>query len=235
MKSLAQQCVDLIRTNRISSTEVADALGKSGVEPGLLPINPGIHKAGIIHYVYAHDESNWPLHEQIRELPDNIFLYVDTFNCNNKAIFGDLVSKYLILYKNVEGIIVKGRMRDIPDIEKYHFPIWCEGNSPLGCYNRRVQASPEIQAEVEKRSEMLNGGIAICDDSGCTIIKKEFITQDIYNKLEFIELQEDIWSYCINTLKWDTYDTVCLKKYLETPEVLPQILREKVQAIPFKQ
>jgi regulator of RNase E activity RraA len=235
MKTLAEQCVDLIKSNRISSTEVADALGKKGVEPSLFPINTGLHKTGILHYVYAHDESNWPVHEQIRELPQNVFLYVDTFDCKDKAIFGDLVSKYLLLYQNVEGVVVKGRMRDVPDLKKYNFPIWCEGNSPLGCFNRKVKPSPEILEAVKKRSASINGGIAVCDDSGCTIIKKENITEELYRKLEFIELQEDIWSFCINTLKWNTYDTVCLKKYMDTPEILPEILREKVQAIPFKQ
>lgn len=235
MKSITKRSVDLIRSNRISSTEVADALGKSGVELGLKPINPGLHKTGIIHYVYAYDESNWPIHEQIVDIPQNIFLYVDTFNCKNKAVFGGLVSKYLILYQNVEGIIVNGYMRDIPDIKKYSFPIWCKGTSPLGCYNLKVKPSEDVKKTALERAKSLNGGIAISDDSGCTIIKNEVVTEETYHKLELIELQEDIWSFCINTLKWSTYDTVCEKKYLKIPEVLPEILREKVKSIPFKQ
>lgn len=235
MKPLNRRSVDLIRSNRISSTEVADALGKSGVEPGLKPVNSGLHKAGVIHYVYAHDESNWPIHEQIVNVPQNVFLYVDTFDCGDKAIFGDLVSKYLILYQNVEGIIVNGFMRDIPDLKKFNFPIWCKGTSPLGCYNRKIDASEEVKKRAAENAKILNGGIAVCDDSGCTIIKKELVTEETYHKLELIELQEDIWGFCINTLKWSTYDTVCEKKYLKTPEVLPEILREKVKSIPFRQ
>lgn len=235
MTDLIDECVGLIRSNRISSTEVADALGKAGVVPNLKPVNSGKHKAGKLCYVYAHDESNWPVHEQIRKLPNDIFLYVDTFNCGDKAIFGDLVSKYLILYQNVAGIIVNGKIRDVPDLKKYNFPIWCKGPSPLGCYNRDVEPSKETLHAAERRSNKLNGGIAICDDSGCTIIESSQVSTELYRKLELIELQEDIWSFCINTLKWSTYDTVCLKKYLDNPDVLPEILREKVKAIPFKQ
>ena len=233
--SLVKSTIELIESNRISSTEVADALGKKGVVPDLLPINPGRHVAGEIHYVYAHSESNWPLHEQIQELPENCFLYVDAFNCNQKAIFGDLVAKYLILYKRVKGIVVQGHMRDIPDLKKYGFAIWCKGYSPLGCYNNNIVAPEDVRIEAEKRKAELNGGIMVCDDSGCTVIEKKIINDDTFARLELIELQEDIWSFCINTLKWNTYDTVCLKKYLTNPDVLPEILREKVKSIPFKQ
>ena len=235
MTDLTEKCVELIRSNRISSTEVADALGKNGVIEKMIPINPGQHVAGRLHYIYAHNESNWSVHEQIKEVPKNIILYVDTFNCNNKAIFGDLVSKYLILYKGVKGIIVKGRMRDVPDLKKFNFPIWCYGPSPLECYNKKIKLNDNQKEEVQKNKKQIEGGIAVCDDSGCTIIPENEITERIYSRLELIELQEDIWSYCIDTLKWSTYDTVCLKKYLEKPEVLPEILRKKVESIPFKQ
>lgn len=232
--NIRDKCIDLIESNRISSTEVADALDKTGVLTDLQPVNPGRHVVGMVHYVFAHDESNWPLHEQIQVVPENCVLYVDTFNCNDRAIFGDLVSKYLLLYKRVKGIVVKGKMRDIPDIKKYTFPIWCTGYSPLGCYNKKVHPSDEILKQVEERKSLLNNGILICDDSGCTLIKENLVTVDTYNRLELIELQEDIWSFCINTLKWSTFDTVCLKKYLTNPEVLPDILKEKVKQISFK-
>ena len=233
--NLTQKTIALIETNRISSTEVADALGKTGVLPGLAPINPGRHVVGEIHYVYAHSESNWSMHEQIQELPENCFLYVDAFNCGEKAIFGDLVAKYLILYKRVKAILVHGFMRDIPDLRKYGFAIWCQGSTPLGCYNKNIEAPPEVIKEANKRAAQFSGGIVVSDDSGCTIIERSLITEETFAKLELIELQEDIWSFCINTLKWTTYDTVCLKKYMTNPDVLPEILRDKVKSIPFKQ
>ena len=46
-------------------------------------------------------------------------------------------------------------------------------------------------------------------------IPKKEISEKLINKLKFIELQEDIWFYCVDTLKMSTFDTVCQKKYLE--------------------
>ncbi len=69
----------------------------------------------------------------------------------------------------------------------------------------------------------------VCDDSGCTVISKDRINQETYDRLEFIELQEDIWFYCLDTLKWSTYKTICEKAYLKDKDVLPQILKNRLK------
>jgi 4-hydroxy-4-methyl-2-oxoglutarate aldolase len=55
--------IDYLRRNRVSSTEVADALGKSGAIDGVAAVNRGHYRVGPVHWVYAYDESNWPMHE----------------------------------------------------------------------------------------------------------------------------------------------------------------------------
>ena len=95
--SICDKVIDYLVRNRVSTTEVADALGKTGVVPDLMPINRGYYKAGKIKWVYAYDESNWPVHEQIQELEEDNIVFVDTFNCGNRAIFGELVSIYFAL------------------------------------------------------------------------------------------------------------------------------------------
>ena len=39
------------------------------------------------------------------------------------------------------------------------------------------------------------------------------MTESFLGDLERIERQEDVWFDCIDFRKWDTYETVCLKKY----------------------
>ena len=97
-----------------------------------------------------------------------------------------------------------------------------------------MKEDSEIKEGVEANRKIYQDGIIVCDDSGVILIKRDQITAETYNRLAMIELQEDIWSFCINTLKWSTYDTVCLKKYLIHPEVLPEALRKKVESIPFQ-
>lgn len=231
MNNLKEQIIDLIERNRISSTEVADALGKSGVIDDIDLLNPGKFEVGEVQYVYGFNESNWPIHEQLHEVKENSIVFVDMFNCDNKAAFGELVAKYLLLYKKVKGIVVNGLMRDNHSLRKESYPIWCKDVTPLGCYNREVELTDEIKNKVETRKKRFDGGVLVCDDSGCTLIKEERIDEDIFKKLEFIEVQEDIWFYCLDSLKWSTYETVCQKKYLDNPEILPKDLSDKLKDI----
>jgi len=220
--------LNLIQRNRISSVEVSDALHKTGVMAGLTALNAGHFAAGEIRYVYAHSASNWPVHEQIRgELEDKI-LYVDTFDCGDRAIFGDIVAKYLFLYKKVRAIIVNGNLRDAHRLRKEDYPIWCRGVTPLGCTNHDIRASQEVNAEADRRRNQYENSLCVCDDSGVTFIAPENISEATYDRLDFIELQEDIWYYCIDTLKWDTYETICEKRYLKDRNVLPEAIRLKL-------
>ncbi len=67
----------------------------------------------------------------------------------------------------------------------------------------------------------------VCDDSGVVMIPKDKIDEKLITKLNFIEFQEDIWFYCVDTLKMTTFDTVCKKKYLEG-NILDKKLLEKL-------
>lgn len=229
MSELKERIISLIKKNRISTVEVADALDKSGVIEGPKPMVQGKFVVGEVQYIYAHSGTNWPIHEQGEKLKEGGILFVDSFNCGTKAIFGDIVAKYFVLYKAMSGIVVNGLLRDIHTIAKESYPMWCLGITPLGCFNKEVKPTNDIIALAEERRKYFEGGIMICDDSGCTIIQKERITEDTYRRLEFIELQEDIWYYCIDTLKWSTYKTICLKDYLNEKDVLPLTLKKKLE------
>ena len=222
------QIVDTLRRNRISTVEVADALGKIGVQPKLRRLNSRHFQAGRVSYVPTWDESNWPLHEGIATVAEDTILYVDVFNCGERAVLGDIMCKYLFLYKRIAGLVVNGLVRDSHRLIKENYPIWCLGETPLGCFNREVTASEDLQKTIAERRALFEDSIMVCDDSGCTQIAKENITPTTVRRLEWIEIQEDIWYYCIDTLKWSTFETICQKRYLKEPEVLPASLRARL-------
>lgn len=222
------QIVDTLRRNRISTVEVADALGKVGVQPRLRRLNERHFRAGRVSYVPTWGESNWPLHEGITAVPEDTILYVDVFDCGERAVLGDIICKYLFLYKRIAGLVVNGLVRDSHRLLKENYPIWCLGETPLGCFNRDVTASPALQATINQRRALFENSIMVCDDSGCTQITKENINATTVRRLEWIEIQEDIWYYCIDTLKWTTYETICLKRYLNETDVLPASLRARL-------
>ena len=211
---IREKIIEYIKTNKVSTTEVADCLGKSGVIDDIYPINRRKFADGNVKWVYAYNESNWDVHEQVREIEEGDIVYIETFNCKNRAIIGDLVSKFILFYKKAEAIVTNGKMRDAHSLIKEDYPIWCKGVSPVGCFNTKNEEKfpDEIYKE---RMERVNGSIFVCDDSGVVMIPKNLINESFYDKLVAIEEQEDIWYDCIDRRKWDTFDTVCLKKYKE--------------------
>jgi regulator of RNase E activity RraA len=207
--------IDKIRRNRISTTEIADCLGKTGVIAGVKPINQKKFRVGPVFWAYAYNESNWELHEQIRDFPEGHVIIAEAFDCGEKALFGELVSKFLILYRQAAAVVTIGYLRDVPHLIRQNWPIWCVGGTPIGCFNRKNEdpLDPDL---VARRRLQYEGAIAVCDDSGVVVIPKEVQDAAFLEKLDWIEEQEDIWFDCIDRLKWDTYDTVCLKKYQES-------------------
>lgn len=213
--SIIEQALDLIEANKISTTEIADVLGKTGQIEGVRALNAGMFKAGEVKVIYAINNSNFEVHKQLAESDDikGKILFVYNVNCD-RAVFGDLVSKYIMLYKRAKAIVINGKLRDAHTLIKEKYPIWLQDVSPIGCVNR--PNGPEIDpALLQEIKDKYDGSIMVCDDSGVVMIPKDKINEKLLTKLEFIEFQEDIWFYCVDTLKMSTFDTVCLKKYLE--------------------
>ena len=218
--SIAQQIVETIVSNRISTTEVADALGKRGVINGMAPLTDNFHRVGIVRPVFAAGGSNHAVHEQVRDVAPNEVVVIYTQGCEGRAIIGDLISKYVTLYRRSTAIVVNGMVRDAARIRRERYPVWSQGVSPLGCVN--TPAGAFDAAEEARIRDDVEGGIAVCDDGGVVIIPRRDVNAAMLERLNAIELQEDLWYYCLDVLKWDTKKIVCDKAYLKEPGVLPQ-------------
>ncbi|CUH96609.1 hypothetical protein P22_2699 [Propionispora sp. 2/2-37] len=213
---LQKKILEYIQSNGMSTTEVADAMYKTGeLDPKLQVLLPGSRVAGIIHYIPAFNGSNYHVHNYARNTPKDAVVYIDAVNCDGKAIFGDLVAKYIFSYRQAKGIVVSGLIRDVQQLIKEKYPIWSYGRSPIGCINTDTGFDEEYY---NRRKQELDGGIIVADDTGVVVIKKDRITQEVFERLEFLGKQEAVWSDCITRLRWDTFDTICLKRYNEQSE-----------------
>ena len=208
---MRDEIVDYIRRNRVSTTEVADCLDKTGVLEGVTALNRGHFCVGPVFWCYGWENSNWTVHEQIQHAPEGSVVVITAIDCGTRALIGDLVSKYLLLYRQVRAIVVDGNVRDAPRLIKENWPIWCIGTNPVGCFNTAPVSEPtEVQLATGQRFRDV---IAVCDDCGVVIVESRFHTPSFLAKLKQVESQEDMWYECIDRRKWSTFDTVCLKKY----------------------
>lgn len=217
MDNIKQEMIELIKKNKISTTEVADCMGKAGLFENSHAVNRGHFAVGSVRWIYGYNNSNYTIHEQARDIQPGEIVMIEAFNCGERSTIGELVTKFMVLYKEAAAVISNANLRDGNDLIKQNYPVWCKGLSPIGCFN--VKPEDELQEEIRRTHfEKYNGSIAVCDDSGVVIIPKELHTREFIDKLNAIEEQEDTWFTYLDRHKWDTFDIVCLKKYLNKKE-----------------
>ena len=231
--NITQKIIDYCKDNRVSTTEVSDAIGKKGVPFIVTPITGGLHSVGRIRCIFAAHNSNWDVHDQIRNVEKGDVVLVFAHACDKeRAIWGELISKYLLLYLGASAIVVQGAIRDAASIKRHGYAVWSQAISPLGCHNNKDQPFPAD--EKRRLLDKYEGGIAVCDDGGVTLIEHCEVSLETLERLEFIEMQEDIWFYCLDVLKWDTKRIVCSKDYLlcnDGDEELPRTFTNKLKQL----
>lgn len=226
----ADKILEYCIANRVSTTEVADALGKSGVLPKVQPVNFNQFRAGPVRLIFTANNSNYAVHEQILGVQKGEVVIIFPHNCDNRAIIGDLVSKYILLYKGATAVVVQGLVRDAARLRREGYAVWAEGVSPLGCFN--IPSEESYPQDIKKQlRDAYEGGIAVCDDGGVTVIRRDLLTEEMLVRLRRIEMQEDIWFFCLDTLKWDTKKIVCDKAYLTEQGLLSSIHIEQLSEL----
>lgn len=211
---MKDKIINYIKRNRVSTTEIADCLGKKGAIPNVMPINRGHFCVGNVKWVYAYKSTNWDVHEQIIDTKENDIVFIDAIDCEDRAIIGELVSKYILLYLQAAGIVTNAKMRDAGALIRENYAIWSDGVSPVGCFNTKPE--PPLNVEIAKEhKEKYEGAIMVCDDCGVVLIPKENHTKEFFDKIVAIEEQEDIWFDRLDRKKENTFEIVCLKNYLK--------------------
>jgi len=226
--NLESEIVELIRKNRISTTEIADALGKTGSLPGLLPLNSLKYAVGKVRLIEPMNDSNYILHQELEAVEPGEVIHIRPIGFSDVAVFGDLVAKYTLLYKQAAAIVVEGNVRDTARLVREQYPIWCMSSNPVGAVNFKTHSE---ETQVGSEQSRINGGIAVCDEGGVVIIPANLIDSNLSKKLQHIEALEDLWHYCLNTLKWSTYDIVVKKRYLEDSEDIPSSLLDSINQL----
>jgi 4-hydroxy-4-methyl-2-oxoglutarate aldolase len=211
---LQQICRDFAR---LGTTIIADAMGKTGGVPHVKPIEGNLQSvAGPIYYAEAYNDSNWPTHESLRQVPGSYFIFVEGLNVSDRAIFGSLVTTYLWKKCGVVGIAVNGNLRDMQSLIAMHAPVWCTGASPIGCFNKYVPSPSDEERRLFDNAARRfysdpRGGIAVADASGVVIVPHEQIDLVHARALE-IELLEVRWFRALEEGK-NTFEIVCLGQH----------------------
>jgi 4-hydroxy-4-methyl-2-oxoglutarate aldolase len=228
--NIREKILDYIIKNRLSTTEVADAMGKTGLVKGVSPLNMGDYRVGEVRVCFAWGNTNYSVHEQFKEIRENEIVFVCPYDFDDVAILGEVMAKYALTYKQSKALVVLGKVRDVSKIYKEEYPIWSYGYTPIGCHNSKETSNISIKFK-QKLLQTYDKGIAVCDASGVVVIPSRCLDEDMLKRLHLIEIQEDIWNYSLNTLGWNTKEIVSDKRYYKEETLFPKELRKHFEAL----
>lgn len=163
--------------SKVSTPNISDAMHKQGGMQDIRPVKLGFHMVGRTITVRTID-GDWakPI-EAIDKAEKGEVIVVDV-NGGKTAIWGELAT-WSAKLKGLAGVVIDGAVRDLDDIVKIDFPIFCRHiSSSAG----EPKGFGEIGAEIACGNQTVRtGDWIIGDDSGVVVVPQE-IAQEIANR-----------------------------------------------------
>lgn len=114
---------------------------------------------------------NLALHAALSYCNEGDVLVVSNEEDNTRALMGEIMMAYLKYTKKVAGIVLDGPIRDIDEIGKWDFPVYCTGTTPGGPYK---EGPGEVNVPISCGGVSVNpGDIILADPDGVIVIPRK--------------------------------------------------------------
>lgn len=118
---------------------------------------------------------NLTLHAALNICQEGDVLVVSNEEDNTRAVLGEIMMAYLKFTKKAAGIIIDGPIRDIDEIGKWDFPVYCTGTTPGGPYK---EGPGEVNVPIACGGISVNAGdIILADPDGVIVIPQKDAAQ----------------------------------------------------------
>ena len=130
---------------------------------------------GPAYTVKGRAGDNLALHAALNFCGEGDVLVVSNEEDNTRALMGEVMMAYLKYTKKIAGIILDGPIRDIDEIGKWDFPVYCTGTTPGGPYK---EGPGEINVPISCGGVSVNpGDIILADPDGIIVIPRKDAAQ----------------------------------------------------------
>ena len=172
--------------SKVSTPNISDAMHKKGAMHGIRPVKLGFHMVGEALTVCTID-GDWAKPVEAIDKADKGQVLVIDVNGGETAIWGELAT-WSAKLKGLSGVVIDGTVRDLDDIVRMDFPVFCRHiSSNAG----EPKGFGEIGAEIQCGGQTVrNGDWIIGDDSGVVVVPQE-IAQEIANRALDVKEQEN--------------------------------------------
>ncbi len=126
---------------------------------------------GPAYTVKCRAGDNLTLHAALNYCNEGDVLVVSNEEDNTRSLMGEVMMAYLRDTKKIAGIVLDGPIRDIDEIGKWDFPVYCTGTTPGGPYK---EGPGEINVPISFGGVSINpGDIILADPDGVICIPRK--------------------------------------------------------------
>jgi regulator of RNase E activity RraA len=170
----------------IPASNTADVMGRScAMNPRIkLVSSPKAQMmVGPAYTVKCRAGDNLLLHAALNYCSEGDVIVVSNEGDATRSLIGEVMMAYLFYTKKVAGIIIDGPIRDIDEIEKWDFPVYCNGTTPGGPYK---EGPGEINVPISCGEISVNpGDIILTDPDGIIVIPRKDATTVLADAKKF--------------------------------------------------
>lgn len=216
IKKFQRPSSDLVeKFKNIPSSIVSDCLNRYyGMSGEIVPIFEGIRLCGPALTIQSMAGNNIMSHLALTFAEPGDVLVIDARGYLGNAVWGGVQAAYASK-RGVAGIVVDGAIRDVEDMRKMRFPVYCKGITPAGphkgwadCVNVPIQCGG---------IPVRPGDLIVGDDDGVAVVPLGYM-KDVYDESIKRLKKEKSWLEKIEKGQ-SSLDAVGLRTALEKMEI----------------
>ncbi len=188
----------IAQLHQFSSTEISDALDACGVECALLHIKPLTQGKKLIGPAYTIQYSAYeqntpefrPASDYIDNVPAQSVILIDNQARVDCTVWGEILT-HVALNKGISGTIVNGAVRDVGQIRKTNYPLFCIDHFMRSGKSRVYKTGEQCPITISGIT-IYPGDFMFADDHGVVIIPIQLIDAVILKALNIQQTEKKI-------------------------------------------
>ncbi|OHB72676.1 MAG: hypothetical protein A2W23_00885 [Planctomycetes bacterium RBG_16_43_13] len=216
IRKIKRPSLELVeKFKQIPSSIVSDCLNRYyGMHAGIKPIFEGIRLCGPALTIQSMSGNNLMSHLSLTFAKPGDVLVIDARGYLGNAVWGGVQTAYA-LKRGVAGLVVDGAIRDVEDMRRTRFPVFCRGVTPAGPHKGWADS---VNVPIQCGGIPVQpGDLVVGDDDGVAIVPIEH-AREVYEESLKRMKQEKRWLKEIGKGK-SSLDAIGLKRKLENMEI----------------
>jgi len=174
--------------SKVSSPNISDAMHRQGELKGIRPVCSGVKMIGPAFTVRTYPGDWAKTVEAIDEAPQESVIVIDAGGVG-PAVWGELAT-YSSLEKKIEGVVIDGAIRDVPEIRKVKFPAFARIIMPTA---GEPKGFGEMGVPVEVGGvRVFPGDWVFGDDDGVVVIPQKRAVEITNRAMDWLERENRI-------------------------------------------